>query len=137
MIANSTEVMAYAAEALILAKDFEGASRQLAEAFARSRELDEQDFVPMLVLLEARVAEGTGDASAAYGWLGEAVRLARSQQADGLELKVSCARVEHPLSSTADRDELAALFGRLAEGHDIADMQRARRLLGAESRHAG
>jgi tetratricopeptide (TPR) repeat protein len=131
MIANSTEVLAYAAEALILAGDYDGAAKQLAEAFARSRELDEHDYLPILLLLQARLAEGKGDAAAAYQWLGEGVRIARAQESAGMELKVSCARVEHPLATDQDRSELAALFQGLAEGHDIADMQRARGLIGA------
>jgi len=135
MIANSTEVMAYAAEALILAGDVEGASQQLAEAFARSRELDEQDYVSMLLVLQARVADAKGDGAAAYRWLHEAVRIARSQEAQGFELKAACARVEHPLSTAADRAELAALFESLTEGRDIPDMQRARNLVATQSQH--
>ncbi len=133
MIANSTEVLAYAAEALILAGDHDGAAKQLAEAFARSRELDEQDYLPMLLLLQARVAEGKGDAAAAYQWLGEGVRIARSQESSGMELKVSCARAGHPLATDEDRRGLATLVRGLTEGHDIADMQRARGLIGASS----
>jgi DNA-binding winged helix-turn-helix (wHTH) protein/tetratricopeptide (TPR) repeat protein len=131
MIANSTEVLAYAAEALILAGDYDGAATQLAEAFARSRELDEQDYLPVLLLLQARVAQGKGDAAAAYQWLGEGVRIARAQESAGMELKVSCARAEHPLATEEDRSKLAALVQGLTEGHDIADMQRARGLMGA------
>ena len=129
MIANSTEVMAYAAEAQVLARDFKGAARQLAEAFARSRDLDEQDYVPILLLLQARVADGQGDAAGALRWLREAVRIARAQQAQGFELKAAIALAEHPASDPADREALSALCAQLREGHDIPDMQRARQLI--------
>lgn len=135
MIANSTEIMAYAAETRILAGDFDGASKQLAEAFSRSRELDEQDFVSMLLLLQARVADGNGDASAANRWLHEAVRVARAQEAHGFELKAACALAGHASATAADVEELAALYARLEEGRDIPDMQRARELIESGTRH--
>jgi DNA-binding winged helix-turn-helix (wHTH) protein/tetratricopeptide (TPR) repeat protein len=132
MISSSTEVMGYAAEALILAQDWNGAGDELASAFARARELDEQAYVPMLLILQARVAAGSGDAAAAYKWLQEAVRVAHAQEAPGFELKAACELAEHLSATDADRKALAGLVASLAEGHDIPDMQRARRLLRGE-----
>jgi tetratricopeptide (TPR) repeat protein len=124
MIASSTEVMGYAAEALILAGDWSGAARQLAEAFARARELDELVHLPMLLMLQGQVAHGMGDMPAAYRWLREAVRVAREQEAAGFELKAACELAEHPDATDADRQALARLLNGLEEGRDTPDYQR-------------
>ncbi len=129
MISSSTEVMGYAVDALLLMKDWDGAERELAAAFERVREIDEQAYVSMLLMLKSRLAQGRGDAAGAYGFLAEAVRVARAQEAPGFELKAGCALVEHPLSTTADLEALAAVVAGISEGHDVPDMQRARQLL--------
>jgi len=129
MISTSTEVMGYAAEALILAGDWQAANTQLAEAFAQARELDEQYYVPILLLLQARVARGLGDTAAAHQWLQEAVRMARSQEAPGFELKAACAVAEHPAATADDRQALAKLLDSFTEGRDTGDYRRGRALL--------
>jgi DNA-binding winged helix-turn-helix (wHTH) protein/tetratricopeptide (TPR) repeat protein len=129
MIASSTEVMGYAIEALVLAREWQAADTELAQTFARARELDEHVYVPVLLLLQARVAQGLGDERRAYGCLQEAVRTARSQEAWGFELKAAIALAEHASSTDADRDELAELLARLTEGYDTPDFMRAREAL--------
>jgi DNA-binding winged helix-turn-helix (wHTH) protein/tetratricopeptide (TPR) repeat protein/type II secretory pathway predicted ATPase ExeA len=129
MVASSTEVIGYCAEALVLAGDWDGANRELARAFARARELDEQFYLPVLLMLQARVAGGQGDAAAARNWLREAIRTAREQQAAGFELKALLALVEHPASTADDRRELALLLESLTEGRDAPDVVRARALV--------
>jgi hypothetical protein len=124
MISSSSEVMGYAAEALVLAKDWEAANKELALAFARAREIDEHYYVPMLLLLQARVAAGQGEQDAAHGWLQEARRVAREQEAPGFELKVAIELVQHPSSTQLDRDELARLLESITEGRDTRDYQR-------------
>jgi tetratricopeptide (TPR) repeat protein len=129
MLASSTEVMGYAAEALVLAQDWQGARDELAQAFARARELDEHVYLPVLLMLQARVAAGQGDEAAAYQWLRKAVDMARSQEAMGFQLKAACALVAHPASTAGDREELAELSGRLTEGHDAPEVLQARQSL--------
>jgi hypothetical protein len=129
MISSSTEVMGYAADALLLAGDLEGAARELDAAFARADEIGEHYFVTILLMLRARLAQAQGDGAAAYRVLGEAVRIARQQQAAGFELKAACALVEHPASAAGDREALAKLIAGITEGHDIPDMRRARHLI--------
>ena len=128
MISSSTEVMGYAAEALVLAGDWEAANRELALAFARAREIDEHCYVPMLLLLQARVAGGQGDEEAACRWLREAVRTAREQEAPGFELKAANALVQHPASTDEDRQALGTLLGTLTQGHETPDYQLGIRL---------
>lgn len=135
MISSSTEVMGYAAEALLLAGDLEGATRELDAAFARVEEIGEHYFVTILLMLRARIAQAQGDAAAAYRGLTQAVQIAHQQEAAGFELKAAIARVEHPSSTPADRAALASLIAGLGEGQDIPDMLHARRLIETETRH--
>lgn len=95
-VTSCTEIMGYAAEALVLAKDWAGAEAQLAQAFARARELGEWFYAPMLTLTQAQAAAGRGDASLALATLREALKIARRQEARGFELKIGHRLVEHP-----------------------------------------
>jgi DNA-binding winged helix-turn-helix (wHTH) protein/tetratricopeptide (TPR) repeat protein len=131
MISSCTEVMGYAAEALVIAGDWDAANQELAQAFARAREIDEHFYVPMLLMIQSRVAKGQGDAAAAYQWLREARRTAREQHASGFELKAAIALVEHPQSSGEDRQALATLLATLVEGHDTRDYRRGVQLTSA------
>jgi DNA-binding winged helix-turn-helix (wHTH) protein/tetratricopeptide (TPR) repeat protein len=130
MIASSTEVMGYAAEALILAGDWPGANKELADAFGRARDLDENAYVPILLTLQSRVASGLGDEKAAYRWLHEAVQLARAQEARGFELKAALALAQHPSKTSDDVRSLAELLATFTEGLDTRDVLRARELIG-------
>lgn len=127
-IASSTEVLGYGVEALLLAQDWHAAQTQLAAAFTRVRDLDEQYYVPVLLTLQARAARGLGDDAAAHRWLLEAVKVARAQEARGFELKAACALVEHPASTAADRAGLRELIGSFTEGFDTRDVLRGREL---------
>jgi DNA-binding winged helix-turn-helix (wHTH) protein/tetratricopeptide (TPR) repeat protein len=129
MISSSTEVMGYCAEALIIAGDLEAANRELTLAFARSRELEEHYYLPVLLMLQARVVAGQGDESASYRWLQEAVRTAREQEAAGFELKAANALAAHSASTANDRHSLKALLEGFTEGHDTADYQRGMSLV--------
>ena len=120
--------MGYAAEALVLAGDWAAAEQELDAAFAQVRALDENAYVPMLLILRARVAQGRGDSAGAYRFLQEAVKMARTQEAPGFELKAACALVEHPASTAADREVLGQLVASFTEGLDTPDVVRARRL---------
>jgi DNA-binding winged helix-turn-helix (wHTH) protein/tetratricopeptide (TPR) repeat protein len=131
MLNSSTEVMGYCADALIQAGDWDGANEELARAFARARDMDEQYYVPVLLMLQARVAQAQGDAPAAYQWLRKSQRLASEQGALAFELKAALALVEHPAATANDRTALATLLDTLREGHDTTDFRRARSLLAA------
>jgi tetratricopeptide (TPR) repeat protein len=129
MISSSTEVMGYAAEALLLAGEWAAADAELTLAFARVEEIDEHCHVPMLLLLRARVASGQGDEAAAVRWLREALRVARELEAPGFELKAALALVQHPHGTPGDRDALAALLATFDEGHDTPNFRSAVGLL--------
>jgi len=130
MIANCTEVMGYAADALLRAGALAEAERQLEDAFARARELDEHVYEPMLLITQAQVAAKRGDAAAAERLLRESVRLSREQGAAGFELKGALALVERADATADDRRALAELLGTFTEGADVPDVVRARQLTG-------
>jgi hypothetical protein len=129
MLAHSTEVMGYAVDALVLMRDWDRAQRQLDDAFAKVRELDEREYLSILLIQQARIALGRGERDAAYRTLRESVAVARAQEAPGFELKCACELVEHPDSTPEDRAALAALVSRFAEGLDTSDFKRARALV--------
>ena len=128
-ISNSTEVLGYAAEAMLLAGDWDGAELQVSQAFDRARELGEWPYAPMLTLLSARAAQGRADSALALERMREAVRQARQQEAPGFELKAACWLVEHPGSMPDDRTALASLLKTLPGGAVTPDTLRARALL--------
>lgn len=117
MYAGCTEVLGYAAEALIEAKDWAAAQVQLDDAFALSRRIGEQLALPMLHLLQARIVLSRQDRAAARVSILDSLREARAQQAHGLELKALIQLVQ------LDRDPrdiaaLAAVYEKVNEGFD-------------------
>ena len=88
MVAGATETLAYAAEALIAAGDFDAAQAQLDEAFALVERHDERIYLPQLRLIEAAIARHRGDPDRAGGAIRSAIEEARAQGA----LWRSCSR---------------------------------------------
>jgi predicted ATPase len=129
MAASSTEVMGYCVEALILAGDLNGARHELTQAFARARESGEDYYLPVLLMLQARVSQGEGDEAGAFQHLQEAVRTARDQGAAGFELKAANALVAHAGSTADDRRALQTLLGSFVEGRDTHDYRRGMSLV--------
>src|SRR6185369_6640205 len=65
MLAGGSEVLGYAAEALVLAGDLEGADRELQHALEVARAQDERVYLPQLYLTEAAIARARGNSAAA------------------------------------------------------------------------
>jgi len=131
MLAGSSEVLGYAAEALLLAGRPDAAQAQLDQAFQRARDLDERVYLPQLHVLQARIADGEGRAEAARAALSEGLQEAQRQQAPWLALSVALAAWQLIGGGTAELAELEGICGRLGEGQDTAPMRRARALLAA------
>ena len=85
MLAGSSEVLGYAAEALLLAHDFQAARTQLAEALDYAGKLGERVYLTQLHLLDARVAEALGEPDRARESHTRAIAEAKSQEAPWLE----------------------------------------------------
>jgi DNA-binding winged helix-turn-helix (wHTH) protein/tetratricopeptide (TPR) repeat protein len=137
MLAGGSEVLAYAAEALVLAGDHAGAERQLEQAFAIAGRQDERVYLPQLLLLQAAVARARGDAAAARAAGRRAIAEARAQEAGWLELEALVQVLEHGEADPHDRKALAGLVAGLTEAQDTALMARARALLAHPSRSRG
>ena len=131
MYAGGTEVLGYAAEALLLAGDAAAADDHLNEAQALSQRLGERVCLPHLLLLRAAVRQTQGDAAAARQIREAALGEARAQQNVWSELKTLSAMLEAAPADTALRSALGALLTRLDDGDPCAPLARARVLVAA------
>ena len=129
MRAGASEVLGYAAEALLLAADVEGAQTQLEEALQIADELGEGVYLPQLLLLQGAIARAQGRPEAGAASVRRAVEAAREQQAPWLQLLALVELCAHHDPSTAERQALAAWVDRLPEAAGTATMERARSLL--------
>ena len=119
MRAGASEVLGYAAEALLLAGDVEAAQVQLQEALEIAAELGEGVYLPQLLLLQAAIARAQKRPEAGTASVRRAVEEARKQQAPWLELIALVELCAHRSGSTAERQALAELVDQLPEaaGH--------------------
>ncbi len=133
MLAGASETLGYAAEALLLAGDLDGARRELEEALQISERLGERIYLPQLLLIEAALARGHGDAVAANASIRRAIAEARAQEAAWLELLAMLELFEYGDATAQDRCALETLIGMLPEAIDTAAHAKARAWLGDTS----
>ena len=131
MRAGGSEVLGYAAEALLLAGDYDGAQRGVEEALRVAEAQDERIYLPQLFLIEAGIARARGDREAARASIRRSLDEARAQEAPWLELAALSELCEHGAATGSDRQALAALVEQLPEAAGTAAVARARALLDA------
>jgi DNA-binding winged helix-turn-helix (wHTH) protein/tetratricopeptide (TPR) repeat protein len=131
MRAGATEVLGYAAQALLLAGQHDAAQAELNEALQVADELAERVYLPQLWLLEAAVARTQGRAAAGAASVRRAIEEARAREAHWLELLARVDLCEHHEATAAERRDLAALVDRLPEAVDTVPVRRARSILQA------
>jgi DNA-binding winged helix-turn-helix (wHTH) protein/tetratricopeptide (TPR) repeat protein len=129
MVAGSSERLGYAAEALLLAGDFDGAQRQLEQALQIVSAYGERVYLPQLLLVESAIARARGQSAAALAAVRGAVEEARAQAAPWLELLALVELCEHEGAKAKDRQALAALVDRLPEAAETDAVARARALI--------
>jgi tetratricopeptide (TPR) repeat protein len=129
MRSGATEVLGYAAHALLLAGDHDAAQAQVEEALQVAGELDERVYLPQLWSLEAAIARARGEAGAGAAALRRAIEEARMQDAPWLELLALVDLCEHHDGGAAERSALADLVGRLPEASDTVPGRQARAIL--------
>ena len=129
MRAGVSEVLGYAAEALLLAGDVEGAQAPLHEALQIADELGEGVYLPQLLLLQAAIARAQGRPEAGAVSVRRAVEVARAQEAPLPELIALAELCAHHDASTLERQALAVLADQLPEASGTKPMVRARSLL--------
>jgi DNA-binding winged helix-turn-helix (wHTH) protein/tetratricopeptide (TPR) repeat protein len=129
MLAGTSEVLGYAAEALLLAGDLDRASEQLDEALQVADKLAERVYLPQLYLIEAAIASTRGEPAVAHAAARRAVAEARNQGAPWLELTALLELWEQNGARAQDRRALAVLVDRLPEATDTQAYVKARALL--------
>nr|WP_283255994.1 AAA family ATPase [Dyella humicola] len=129
MCSGASEVLGYAAQALMLAGDIDAAQAELTTALQVAQELAERVYLPQLLLLEAAIAWARGQADAGAVSARHAIEEARIQDASWFELLALVELCEHHAATLEERGALRTLVGRLPEAADTALVGRARSLL--------
>jgi tetratricopeptide (TPR) repeat protein len=129
MRSGASEVLGYAAEALLLAGDCDAAQVELREALRVGEELGERVYLPQLLLLEAAIARAQGQPDAGNVAVRRAVEEARAQEAPWLELLARVELCEHHAATAEDHQALSTLIDRLPETAGTELAKRAHSLL--------
>jgi DNA-binding winged helix-turn-helix (wHTH) protein len=135
MRVGGSEVLGYAAEALLLAGDLEAADVQLREALDVGTELAERIYLPQLLITQATIARGRHRLAEGAIAARNAVDEARAQDAPWLELLARVEVCEHFGATDDEWALLTALVDRLPEAARTLPVARARSLLSARTRH--
>jgi len=129
-----SEVLGYAAEALVLAGDWTAARRELDDAMQCAEATGEGKYRTQLLLLESRIADALGQLQRARESMQQAVADARAREAPWLELIALSALCEREGATTHDLAALRQVAEQLTEGLDTAPVAKARALLEATGR---
>lgn len=129
MLAGGTEVLGYAAEALLLAGDLGPAREQVEEALQIANTLPERVYLPQLLMIEAAIARARGKPAVANASLRRAVAEARDEEAPWLELLALVDVCGHEGATAEDRHALAALVDQLPEANDTTALAKAKALI--------
>jgi ATP/maltotriose-dependent transcriptional regulator MalT len=129
MLAGASETLGYAAEALMLAGDWDAAQHQLEEALQIASTHGERVYLPQLFLIEAAIARARGEFAVADASVRRAVAEARAQEAPWLELLARVELCERDGATAEDRQALAALVDRLPEAIGTTTLTKAQALL--------
>jgi ATP/maltotriose-dependent transcriptional regulator MalT len=128
MISGASETLGYAAEALLLAGDLDGARSELDQALQISEKFGERIYLPQLLLTQAAIARGQGDCRLASDSIQRALAEARTQGAAWFELLAMVELVEHTDATSEDRRALAACANQLPEASGTVAFSRAQAL---------
>jgi len=134
MLAGGSENLGYAAEALLLAGDWDAAQQELQEALQDAEKHGERVYLPQLLLIEAGIARARGEYAAANASVRRAVAEAREQEAPWLELVASVELCEYDGATSEDWRAFAALVDALPEAIGTTALTKARALLASSNR---
>jgi tetratricopeptide (TPR) repeat protein len=129
MVSGGSEVLGYAVEALLLAKDWDGAQAQLDKARELGQRFGERILFLYHHLLQSRIDLGRGDVAAARLSLEQGIALAREQGSLWMEIRLLGLMCELPDVNAQDLAALKDVYGRLPEGFSTAVVSRVRELL--------
>ena len=129
MIGGGSETLAYAAEALVLQGDFDGAEEQLDQGLEISSRYGERMYLSQLLLIQGAIARARGQPAAADASIRRALEESRAQEAPWLEMLALTDLCAGSTAKSADRRALGALVSELGEGSDTPAYARARAVL--------
>jgi DNA-binding winged helix-turn-helix (wHTH) protein/tetratricopeptide (TPR) repeat protein len=129
MLAGCSEVLGYAVEALLLARDWDAAQAHLDKARALGQRFGERILFMYHHLLQARIDIGRDDIDAARRSLDSAVDEARSQGSLWMEIRVLVYICDLPNATRQDLAALKAAYDRLTEGFSTAMVSSARDMI--------
>ena len=129
MISGASETLGYAAEALLLAGDHDGAHRELDEALHVSEKFGERIYLPQLLLTQAAIARGQGNSRLASDSVQRAIAEAREQGAAWFEMLAMMVLIDQSDATSEDRQAFAALVSQLPEISGTVAFSRAQALL--------
>ena len=129
MVSGGSEVLGYAVEAAVLAKDWDTAQKYLDQARELGRRFGERILYNYHFLLQSFIDCGREDFVAARRSLQVGIREARAQGSMWMEIRLLGALCELPDVSKEDLAELKKVYERLPEGFSTAIVSRAREVL--------
>jgi ATP/maltotriose-dependent transcriptional regulator MalT len=129
MLAGGSETLGYAAEALLLAGEWDAAQRQVEEALQIADNRGERVYLPQLLMIQAAIARARGESAAADAAARRAFAEARAQKAPWLELLALVELCKHGGAKAKDRQALGALVDCLPEAAGTDAVARARALI--------
>ena len=129
MVVGGSETLGYAAEALALASDWDGAEKELQHAFELAKSRGERVYLPQLLLTHAAIARGRGQFASAHALSREAIVEARAQEAKWDELLALIDMCKHDRPAAEDRQRLGALVDQMTEAMDTSAVATATELL--------
>ena len=121
MLSGGSEVLGYAAEALLRAGDLDGAERELRDALRVAHVQAERVYLPQLHLVHAAIARERGQPELAHAAAQRSLDEARAQQAPGLELLASVALCDYGLATEEDRQAAIALADRMPQARSLTE----------------
>jgi DNA-binding winged helix-turn-helix (wHTH) protein/tetratricopeptide (TPR) repeat protein len=129
MVSGASEVLGYAVEALMLARDWDGAQAQLDRARELGQRFGERILFMYHHLLQARIDMGRENFAAARRALESGIGEARSQQSLWMEMRLLVYLCVLPDAGKQDLAALKAVYERLPEGFSTALVSRAREII--------
>jgi tetratricopeptide (TPR) repeat protein len=126
---RASEVLGYAAEALARAGDWAGARQELDAAMQCADATGERDYLPQLLVLDARIADALGEGKRAGESIQQAIAEARAQEAPWLEMIALSAACGRKGATARQREALRLVLESVTGGRDTAPVASALALL--------
>jgi predicted ATPase/tRNA A-37 threonylcarbamoyl transferase component Bud32 len=135
-----TAFLAMLADALWAAGRYDEGLNAVAEGIDHAGQSTERGYLAELLRIRGQLLHATGNPVGAEASLREAIECAASQQAKSFELRAASSLAEWMIASNRHREAhelLSPIYEWFTEGHDTADLVRARTLLAGTAELSG